>query len=1670
MPDSAAHEATASVALNEVQCEGSDWIEVAGLGALGGSLAGLVLTDAAGVAGHEWAFPDGAAIEPGGLAFVVAEQLPFGLSCGADTLELRTAEGELVDAVALPALPSGQTWGRLPDGSGDWARTVPTPWAANEAAPGPPAGVALNEVRCSGGDWLELHNPSAEGGWLDGLALSDQPDAPLDGYTFPVGTWIEAGGYLALGSAELGFGVACGADALVLADGLGAALDQVSVPEVADGRTWGRLPDGAGDWTVTLPTPGASNQAPAAAPAGLALNEVRCAGGDWVELHNASAKGGWLDGLALSDDPAAPEDGYVFPADTWVDAGGFVVVSGEELGFGVACGADTVALADGLGVVLDQVAVPALAPNRAWGRLPDGAGAWSVTTPTPGAANAAAPVAPAGLALNEVRCSGGDWVELHNASAVGGWLDGLALSDDPAAPEDGYVFPADTWVDAGGSVVVTAEELGFGVACGADTVALVDGLGVVLDQVDAPASPPDQTWGRLPDGTGGWAATSPTPGAANAAAPEPPAGLALNEVRCSGGDWVELHNPSAAGGWLDGLMLGDGGSGYAFPPGTWIASGGFLVIDGATLGFGIACGGDAVALTDGLGAVLDQVDLPVVGPERTWGRLPDGAGVWEATAPTPGAANQAAPVPPLGLALNEVRCAGGDWVELHNPSAEGGWLDGLGLTDDPAGGADYLFPAGTWIGAGGFQVVDEAALGFGIACGAETLALVDGLGAVLDQVAPPAGPTWASWGRLPDGAGAWADTDPTPGAANQAAVDPSDALFDPATVPTIDLSIGPDAWAALEQAPYLWVEGAFQSTPEAGAPGEVLVVALRLKGKYGSFRNIGDKAAFKIAFDHPDPEGQLAGLRNLTLNNMVQDSSTIHEHLSYALYRAFGVPAPRLGYAWVRVNGVDYGLYCNVETYDEVFLARHFDSTWHLLEGQYGVDVTWNDLDDFDVDVGPSKEMGDLEALAAAANAPPGEGWLEGMEAVADVEELVRTWAVEVFTGHWDGYAPTINNYYLHSDDAGRFTMHPWGTDQTFASWWGWFDGKAILWTRCLATPACRDLYGATLSALVAQVEAMDLFAMGARQAGVVQPWQATPSKTTHSLASMMSSVQSTLSFIHGRAAQAKELVACLDGPDPDADGDGWLCTSDCDDDPAVHPGAVDHCDDGIDQDCNGKVDDGGGCPECAELWRGERRYLYCPNKRDWAAARAHCEAEGDALGVPMDLAIVTAAGEAAWIHATTQALAPGDYWVGLSDLEVEGTFAWWDGQPESYENWNGGEPNDWGASGEDCAGVYGNGKWNDWPCTHQLGAVCEELCAPGTDVDQDGADACDSDCDDGDSALSPAAVDVCGDGLDQDCSGVADDAPGCGVCTELWRGAHRYLVCEEAAPWAEARALCQAEGADLVILDGGGEAQWLDEASGAIVVGSRWIGLTDLAAEGDFVWWDGSALTYDAWSPNEPNDGGGAEDCAEWLPTGLFNDIPCSVARPAICEDLCGAEDDGDGDGATLCAGDCDDDDPTVGPDAVDLCGDGVDQDCSGVADDGPDCEVLPCQAIDALDGFQGFYCQDPLAWAEARALCASAGGDLAWFDHLGQQLHVRALVSAAHGYGGDLWFGLDDQLHEGAFVWSATGEAPTWSAWIGSQPDDAGAGEDCGWLPGNGSWNDAPCDAARPSVCRVP
>lgn len=92
--------------------------------------------------------------------------------------------------------------------------------------------------------------------------------------------------------------------------------------------------------------------------------------------------------------------------------------------------------------------------------------------------------------------------------------------------------------------------------------------------------------------------------------------------------------------------------------------------------------------------------------------------------------------------------------------------------------------------------------------------------------------------------------------------------------------------------------------------------------------------------------------------------------------------------------------------------------------------------------------------------------------------------------------------------------------------------------------------------------------------------------------------------------------------------------------------------------------------------------------------------AEANAVALGGHLVTIDDAAEEAWLRAIfgEQVL----YWIGFNDAAAEGTWVWVSGEPVTYTNWEGVEPNNSmpPPEGEDYAVINWNvttGGWNDW-------------------------------------------------------------------------------------------------------------------------------------------------------------------------------------------------------------------------------------------------------------------------------------------------------------------------------------------------------------------------------------
>ncbi|MCA9687012.1 MAG: CotH kinase family protein, partial [Myxococcales bacterium] len=399
-------------------------------------------------------------------------------------------------------------------------------------------------------------------------------------------------------------------------------------------------------------------------------------------------------------------------------------------------------------------------------------------------------------------------------------------------------------------------------------------------------------------------------------------------------------------------------------------------------------------------------------------------------------------------------------------------------------------------------------------------------------------------------------------------------------------------------------------------------IGVRLKGNYGSYRTLDEKAAFLLDFNRYVPGQKFLGLEKLAVNNMVQDPSMQREVLGYRLFREGGAPAPRAGHAVVTVNGEPYGLYTTVEALDNnVYLDNWFDDhKANLYEGAYGSDLELEKVGTFDLDNGNNVDFADLiELILVLDGLEDPEQFLDVVGQYVDLDLYLTTAATGMYLGDWDGYYWSRNNYFMYrrpSDQ--RWVFMPWGIDQIMGDHLPPFEGAGRLTQMCNASLACRQALASKYEEVVARVEALQL-AAEADTLGT-QLWFAAAAdpRKPYSITTVGLTVDANIAFLTSRGPELLDALICADPDAVDADNDGYNgCGEDCNDaDPAVHPGAMEVCD-LDDDDCDGIWDNAPMCTQCViqplpAPNTGDA--AFCFNPKTWALAEADCVDQGGHL------------------------------------------------------------------------------------------------------------------------------------------------------------------------------------------------------------------------------------------------------------------------------------------------------------------------------------------------------------------------------------------------------------------------------------------------------------------------
>lgn len=270
----------------------------------------------------------------------------------------------------------------------------------------------------------------------------------------------------------------------------------------------------------------------------------------------------------------------------------------------------------------------------------------------------------------------------------------------------------------------------------------------------------------------------------------------------------------------------------------------------------------------------------------------------------------------------------------------------------------------------------------------------------------------------------------------------TESIFSDNRVATIDIIINESDWADLKETPLN--ETMYNVTVIVDGE-KISNVGMRTKGNstLNSLANddTTDRYSFKIDFDYYDSAKNLYGLTKLNLNNSYQDNSYMKNYLSYKIFELMEVPTPESSFAYITINGEDWGLYETIEGIEEPYLIKNFGNANGDLYKPDGVgsDLKWLG-DDYELytgmDLKTNKNTTDNSSLIKFLDAiNNGDG--TDLEKYLNVDEALRYFAVNTALVNLDSYQGSLkHNYYLYEIN-GVFQILPWDYNLAFGGFGG---------------------------------------------------------------------------------------------------------------------------------------------------------------------------------------------------------------------------------------------------------------------------------------------------------------------------------------------------------------------------------------------------------------------------------------------------------------------------------------------------------------------------------------------------------------------------------------------------------------------------------------------------------
>jgi spore coat protein CotH len=214
-------------------------------------------------------------------------------------------------------------------------------------------------------------------------------------------------------------------------------------------------------------------------------------------------------------------------------------------------------------------------------------------------------------------------------------------------------------------------------------------------------------------------------------------------------------------------------------------------------------------------------------------------------------------------------------------------------------------------------------------------------------------------------------------------------------------------------------------------------VGVRFRGMSSfAFVGEGSKRSLNVAIDFADDDQRVMGFRTLNLLNANSDPTFVRALLYSHIARQY-MPAARINYARVVINGESWGIYLNAEQFNSDFVRDRFKdkggARWKVPGspiGRGGMAYLGDSIEAYrgiyDIKSRDNEQSWRrLIQMFKVLNETPAERLEAELSPLLDIDGALKFLAVEIALANTDGYWTRASDYNIYLDAQGRVHVLP---------------------------------------------------------------------------------------------------------------------------------------------------------------------------------------------------------------------------------------------------------------------------------------------------------------------------------------------------------------------------------------------------------------------------------------------------------------------------------------------------------------------------------------------------------------------------------------------------------------------------------------------------------------------